>query len=252
MYEIILLVTGAIVGAMNAIAGGGMLIGFPVLVALGIPPIAANATAGIITIPGQISSAIGYRKYLRHVPLKYVVLLVPVAMGAAAGSLLLRQTSAEHFAEIIPLLVFFGVCLFVFQPLLHFRLHTHLKGRSKKILPLVLLCLAVLPIAFYGGYFGAGYGFLMLAFLGMTSLHDTHMMNGMKNISAIAMSVTAVTCLYTSGLIQWRDGLIMAAGCLAGGYIGAVGAQKVSSHKLRLFIICVGLLSVVYLALREY
>lgn len=252
MYEFTLIVTGVVVGAMNAIAGGGMLIGFPVLIALGMPPIFANATAGIITVPGQVSSAYGYRTYLRNVPFRYALLLIPIVLGSAIGSLLLRQTSAEHFAQLIPWLVFFGVCLFVFQPLVHFRLHTHLKGHSKRLFPLVLLCLAALPIAFYGGYFGAGYGFLMLAFLGMTSLRDVHMINGMKNISAIAMSATAITCLYTSGLIQWRDGLIMAAGCLIGGYVGALGAQKVSTHKLRLIIICIGLLSVVYLALHEY
>jgi uncharacterized membrane protein YfcA len=249
---IVLLLAGFIVGAMNAIAGGGMLIGFPVLVALGLPPLIANATGNVVTAPGQLSSAIGYWRYLRRVPKHYAWLLVPIVAGAAAGALTLRNTSAHDFAHIIPGLVLFGVALFAFQPLLHFHLHRHLKGRTKTVLPLVLLAIAMLPLCFYGGYFGAGYGFMMLAFLGFTNLPDTHMINAMKNVSAIFVSGTSVICLYSAHLIRWRSGLVMAAGSVVGGYIGARTAQKVSSHWLRITIITIGLCAVVYLGFKQY
>lgn len=252
MHDIIYLLTGFVVGAMNAIAGGGMLVGFPVLVATGIPPIVANATAYVINPLGQLCSAIGYRKYLRKVPRRYALLLIPNILGAMAGALLLRNTNPDHFARMIPLLVLFGVALFVFQPFLHFHLHGHLKGRTKRLLPLLLVGLAILPISFYGGYFGAGYGFLMLAFLGFTSIHDAHMMNAMKNVSAAVLSVVALICLYGSNLIDWRAGLIAAAGAAVGGYVGSRSALRVSSHLLRLFIITVGLSAVVYLFMVEY
>src|ERR1700761_5187414 len=123
--DIVLLLAGFVVGAMNALAGGGMLIGFPVLIAVGIPALFANATANIVVLPGQIASAFGYREYLRRVPLRYLLLLIPVILGAAAGSLTLRHTSTADFANIVPLLLLFGVGLFTFQPLLHFHLHSH-------------------------------------------------------------------------------------------------------------------------------
>lgn len=252
MHEIILILTGVVVGAMNAIAGGGMLIGFPILVALGLPPIVANATANIVSAPGQFTSALGYREFLRKVPRRYLLLLIPIVIGALFGSLALRYTPAEHFAHMIPVLVLFGVALFVFQPLMHFHLHSHLKGRSRRMLPIVLLGLAMLPLSFYGGYFGAGYGFMMLAFLGMTNLHDTHMINAMKNVAAIGVSTTAVIVLYGAHLIDWRTGAFMALGCMAGGYGGSRMAQRVSSHKLRIVIIIIGLVSVAYLGLTEY
>jgi uncharacterized membrane protein YfcA len=252
LTDIAVLLTGLVVGAMNAIAGGGMLLGFPILIALGIPPIVANATTPLAIGPGQISSAFGYREYLRKVPLRYAWLLMPIAAGASAGALLLRHTPADHFAKIIPLLLLFGVGLFALQPVLHIHFYKHIKGRKKSVWPLVWTGLAMLPISFYGGFFGVGYGFMMLAFLSFTNLKDAHLNNALKNVSAIIVCFASLLTLTNSGLINWRIGLFMAAGCLVGGYVGARSAQKVSSHSLRIFISLIGLCSVVYLALHEY
>ena len=250
--DIVLFVVGLAVGSMNAIAGGGMLVGFPVLIAFGLPPLIANATGNVVTAPGQLTSAIGYREYLRKVPLRYALLLIPIVVGAAIGSLTLRHTPPAHFAHLVPVLVLFGVALFAFQPLIHFHLHSHLKGRARTLAPLVFVGVAMIPLAFYGGYFGAGYGFLMLAFLGMTNLHDAHMMNAMKNVSAIFVAGTSMACLYSAHLINWHYGLVMAAGSMLGGYYGARGAQKVSTHWLRIVIICIGLMAATYLGIHEY
>lgn len=250
--EITLLFTGIVVGAMNAIAGGGMLVGLPIMIALGIPPITASATGVLVTSPGQLASAVGYRKYLHYIPRRYAWLLVPVVIGAAAGSFVLRGTSPEHFAELVPVLVLFGVGLFAFQPLMHFHLRRDLKGRAKSNWPFIFLAVTLLPVSFYGGYFGAGFGFLMLAFLSFANLHDTHTMNAMKNISAVFLAVTSMVCLAGTQLIDWRLGALMAVGSVIGGYFGARFAQRVSSHWLRIAIIAIGLLAVVYLAYCTY
>lgn len=250
--DILLLVVGCVVGAMNAIAGGGMLVGFPVLVALGIPPLTANATGGLISAPGQMASAFGYRNYLRRIPKRYAWLLVPCFIGAIFGALILRNTPPGDFNKMIPVLVLFGIVLFAFQPLLHFHLHKQIVFRRRAVPPLVIIGLALLPIAFYGAYFGPGYGFLMLAFLGFTKLPDTHMINAAKNVSATVVAGTAVACLTSAHLIDWHAGLFMATGSVIGGYAGARGAQKVSHHWLRIAIILIGLAAVVYLGLQEY
>src|ERR1700712_1191508 len=154
--DVALFLVGIVVGSMNAIAGGGMLVGFPVLIAFGLPPITANATGNVVTAPGQLTSAIGYWKYLRKVPLRYALLLIPIVIGAAVGALTLRNTPPANFARLVPILVLFGVALFAFQPLLHFHLHKLLKGRARTLAPMVFVGLAMLPLSFYGGYFGAG------------------------------------------------------------------------------------------------
>ena len=252
MVEIILFLTGLTVGAMNAVAGGGMLLGFPVMVALGIPPLTANVTANLVTAPGQLASAWGYRKYLRKVPKRFALLAPPLALGAVAGAITLRQTSANDFARLVPLLVLFGVVLFTVQPLLHFHLRQHLRGKHKTIIPLLLIALAMIPLSFYGGYFGAGFGFMMLAFLSFANLHDTHMMNAMKNVGAAIVSTTALLCLHNTGLFNWRLGAIMAVGAVIGGYSGARLSQRLSSHWLRIAVIVIGLSAVVYLGLQRY
>jgi uncharacterized membrane protein YfcA len=252
LHDIILFLVGIIIGTMNSIAGGGMLIGFPLLITLGLPPLIANATGALAVIPGQLTSAIGYHKYLAKVPWRYTLLLIPCLLGAIGGALTLRYTPAEHFARIVPLLVLFGVLLFAVQPFLHFHLHKHVTKRSRTLAPLLVLGLLLIPITFYGGYFGAGYGFLMLAFLGFTSMRDSHTISAMKNVSAVFVASASVACLSTAHMIHWRAGLIMAAGCAVGGFVGARSAQKVSTHWLRIAIIIIGVCAAAYLGFREY
>ena len=250
--DIIILFVGMIVGAMNAIAGGGMLIGFPVLLSLGVPPLVANVTANIITPPGQLAAVFAYRNYLRKVPRRYVLILPFVALGAVAGALTLRAMPSNNFAEMVPVLILFGVALFAFQPSLHLHLHSHLHGRKKNLLPILLIGVALLPITFYGGFFGAGYGFIMLAFLGLGKVHEVHMLAAMKNVSAILVSLISLAVLYSTGLIDWHIGLVMAVGTTIGGYLGARAAKRVSSYWLRIAVIVIGLAAAAHLGLKNY
>ena len=252
LTDLLLLLTGIVVGTMNAIAGGGMLLGFPVLLAIGLPALVANATSNIIILPGQLASAYGYRAYLKQVPRVYLWLLPPCAIGAAVGAYILRHTSSNSFEELVPGLILFAVVLFAFQPLLHFHLHKQLKTRKVDNRPLLYIGLALLPLAIYGGYFGAGFGFVILAFLGFTSLHDVHKMNALKNLAASTMAVVSIIVLLSAHLIDWRHGLVMAAGTTIGGYFGARLAQRLPSHTIRVIVITIGLVTAVYLFLRQY
>jgi uncharacterized membrane protein YfcA len=255
MHELILFIVGIIVGAMNAIAGGGMLIGFPVLVATGMPALIANATTCIIVLPGQITSAYGYRKYLTQIPKRYALLAIPCSLGAAIGTVILRHTSIESFEKLIPFLVVLAVVLFTFQPFLHRHAHHHIHGPKKhrnRWQPLVLLGLAFFPLAIYGGFFGTGIGFIMLAFLGFTRIHEFHRMTALKNMILISIVGTNFFCLLGSHLIDWRHGLFMAGGNAIGGLAGARGAQRVSSRSLRYAVIFIGMSAAIYLGFRSY
>lgn len=252
LTEIILFFVGTVVGAMNAVAGGGLLVGFPVLLAFGVPPIAANATGALVAGPGSLASAFGYRKFIRKVPKQYALLMIPCILGAAIGATLLRHTDPAKFDELVPLLVLLAVLLFAFQPFLHYQLHKHLSGKLKNARPLVLIGLALLPVAIYGGYFGAGFGFIMLAFLGFTKLHDMHQMNGLKNIAGACISITVLLCLFSAHLTDWKLGIAMGLGSVLGGYYGAHFSQRVSTHAVRIVIISTGLVTASYLAIHSY
>lgn len=251
-HDVLVFVAGIIVGVMNAIAGGGLLIGFPALIAAGLSPLAANITGNIVVLPGLLSSIYGYRQYLKKVPRRYAILMIPCFIGAAVGAIILRVTPAARFQELVPGLVLFAVLLFAFQPFLHHRLHRHMHGKSKKRTSLVPLGIALIPMAVYGGYFGAGFGFMMLAFLGFTKLHEIHQMNAIKNVAGAVISVTSIVFLISTHHINWHFGLIMAGGNLIGGYVGARVAQRISSHSIRIIVIVIGLTTATYLGLRNY
>ena len=110
----------------------------------------------------------------------------------------------------------------------------------------------ILPIAAYGGFFGPGFGFLMLAFLGFTTLKDVHQMNGIKSFAGGTCAFAAAVTLSGSHLIDWRTGAVMAVGSCLGGYGGARLSQRFSSHASRIIVIVIGLMAAVYLAVRTY
>ena len=248
MHELLLFLVGIIIGVMNAIAGGGMLIGFPVMLAVGMPPLAANITGHFVVLPGSAAATYSYRKFIKRLSKQYILLLIPIIAGGAFGAILLRNTSAKQFQNIVPILIYSAVLLFAFQPLIHFHLNRHIRGQLKGFLPLLLIGLALFPVAIYGGYFGAGFGFIMLAFLGFTKLHEIHQMTGLRNLAALCISVVSLIILYPTHLINWRYGLIMASGGAIGAYYGANISQKISSHNLRIIVVIIGICTATYLA----
>lgn len=254
LQDLELFLAGLMVGGMNSIAGGGMLFGFPIMVASGMPALVANATANIVVLPGNIGSVYGYKKYLRRVPRYYLLLLVPAMAGAAVGAWILRRTTPQNFEQLVPWLILGAVALFSFQPALHSQLEQHLHGpkRKRNAQQLWVVGAAILPLSIYGGYFGAGFGFIMLAFLSFTKLRDhIHRMNALKNLTAICVSSASLMVLLTSHLIDWHHGLVMGAGCLTGGYSGARFAQRLPSHIIRIVVIIIGLASAAYLGLHS-
>lgn len=244
--------TGLVVGTMNAIAGGGGLVGYPILLAVGLPPLTADATSFIAVLPGQISSAVGYRNFLRRVPKLYLVLLVPCALGAAIGAHLLKSTSFDEFSALVPFLVLFSVGLFALQPFLHIHLMRHIRSRHKNIFKFSLLGIAFFIMTIYGGYFGVGLGFSLLALIGFTNVGEIHMMNGMKNIASIVVMLVAIASIYNAHLIHWEYGLVVGLGGLVGGFVGSHLAQRVSSHSIRITVIVAGLTTALYLLVKYH
>lgn len=250
MLSIGLFITCFLAGLVNSVAGGGILVVFPALLAVGMPPVTANATSNLISWPGALSSAYGYRSHLRRLPRKYLLLLLPCVTGALIGSFLLIQTDSAQFEQIVPWLVLTAVGLFMVQPYLHHRLARNLTAH--RTAPLVMIGIALLPMAVYGGYFGAGLGFLMLAFLGFTRLSDLHQINGLKNLASAVITLVCTVYFGLTGLIDWQYAPIMIIASALGGYIGARGAQHINKRVMHAFIIVLGLVLAAVLFIGYY
>ena len=277
--QLVLAALAAAAGAaVNAIAGGGTLITFPTLIALGIPPIVANATSSVALWPGTLGSMWGYRRELTGAHAWAVRFAIPSLAGGIVGALLLLRTSTEAFSAIVPFLVLGATALFIAQG----PLAAHLRRRQEAAQtavdppgtvragddPIVALeattgqttSLAAPPIAFlvyqflvsiYGGYFGAGMGILMLAALGFMGLVNIHQMNGLKNWGATCINLVAVTIFAVSGIVNWPIALVMAVGAGAGGYAASGLAQRVEQRTVRRLIIVIGLASGVWLLAQQ-
>ena len=245
---ILLLGAGLIAGLVNAVAGGGALLVYPLLISFGLPPIVANASTTLTLWPGALSSAYGYRQSIRKIPKAYFFLLIPSAIGGLIGAIILRKTSNHVFSQIVPLLMLAGVLLIALQPVIHKKL-LKTRGKSSKTstLNIVLVAIPLFALAIYGGYFGAGFGIVMLALLGLTRLTNIHQMNGLKNLSGASINIVASVYFIAYGLVNWKYIPILLVGSILGGYLGSTYSNKLPTAVIRGFIIIAGIAVAAYL-----
>jgi uncharacterized protein len=246
----------ALGGGVNSIAGGGTLLTFPALVALGVPPVIANATSTVALWPGSAGSIWGYRGELAGAGRWAFWFALPSLMGGAVGATLLLHTPAARFAALVPWLVLAATTIFVVQgPFLRAlrargAAHVAIAGGDAAITaarPAAGVLVAQLAIGAYGGYFGAGIGILMLAALGFMGLSNIHRMNGLKAWGGLCINAMAAGIFIVGGLVSWRIALAMAGGSITGGYVGARVAQRVPQAWVRWSVVVVGLSSGVWL-----
>lgn len=237
-------------GVMNGIAGGGTLVTFPAIIALGLSPLVANATSTIGLLPGAAGSMWGYRSHLAGARPWVLRLTLPSFLGGAAGALLLLRTGEERFAAIVPFLVLGATVLFMCQGPLMRRLGRAESDATPAGLAGSLFFLTQFLVGIYGGYFGAGVGILMLASFGILGLRNIHRMNGLKNWGGLCMNLVAAGIFVFSGIVDWPVALAMAVGGLLGGYTGSRVAQRVGEVVVRGAVVGIGLASFVWLYLR--
>jgi uncharacterized protein len=237
-----LFIAGAVAGAINSVAGGGTLISFPALIAFGVLPVPANATNTAAVCPGALSSAYAYRHDLPKEHGLLTLLLLPSLLGGLLGAWVLAETPNWLFARIVPFLVLFATVLFAARKRFAARLGFASSGEAHTSLGArVWGFMFQLFVAAYGGYFGAGIGILMLASLGVMGLRDIHRMNAIKTILSFLINGMALIYFIAKGLVVWHIALLMAAGAILGGYVGARLAKRVNQKYLQLFIVGVGL-----------
>ena len=233
-------------GMVNALAGGGTLITFPVLLAVGIPAVAANVTSTVALCPGYLSATFSQAKDLRGQARRVWLALPAAAIGGLLGGLLLLHTSEKVFRTAVPFLILLASGLLALQgPLRNFLLRqTGHTGTG-------LECWAALPIgmaAVYGGYFGAGVSVVVLAVLGLMMDDSLTRLNALKQAIAFSINIAAACLFVFSGQVQWWIVLIMTIGSLIGGTLGGRLAGRIKPAILRWIVVTIGLtVGIIYL-----
>ncbi len=246
-----LFIAGVIGGAINSVAGGGTLVSFPALIAFGVPTIIANATNTAAVCPGSMSSALAYRNDMPKGGGLLWTLLLPSFAGGLAGAVILAITPESLFARIVPFLILFATLIFATRDLIARVVNlSHHEGDRVGLAGRIWGFCFQFFVAAYGGYFGAGIGILMLASLSLMGLRDIHRMNAIKTVLATIINGTALVYFILHRLVSWPLAILMATGCIVGGYFGAHYAKGVDQKRLRVFIVTIGLLVSLWLFVR--
>jgi uncharacterized membrane protein YfcA len=224
-------------GMVNALAGGGTLITFPVMTAVGIPPVMANVTNAVALCPGYFGGTWAQRKDLAGQGARLKLLLPLGALGGVLGAWLLLASGEKLFRALVPWLILGASALLAAQdPLRRWLIK---RGRPAGDAPLG----AALPIAsaaVYGGYFGAGLGVVMLATLGLTLDDSLNRLNAVKQALSFVINIAAALFFLGSDQVLWPVVGVMAVAALAGGSLGGRLASVIPAPRLRLLVIAIG------------
>lgn len=239
---------GVAAGAVNAIAGGGSLISFPALLAVGYPNIQANVTNTVALWPGYVGGVAGYHTELTGQRGRIIAFSVTSVIGTAAGCGLLLATPAGVFAALVPVLVTVASLLLALQPWLKRRLSAseRINGTAHR----VLLHGAMLLGGVYGGYFGAGLGVMLLGVLGVFVHDHLQRLNAVRAVLSLVINTVAVAAFALFGPVRWDAVAVMAVASLVGGFLGARVARLLSPAVLRAVVVTFGLSVALTLAIR--
>jgi uncharacterized protein len=214
-------------GALNAAAGGGVLIAYPLLLVIGLAPVTANATSTAGALPTAVGAAISYRAELRSQAALIRRLAQYVALGGLAGATLLLVLPASSFEALVPWLVLAATLSVAVQPLLANQAARAQTGRDR------WLGTGTALSGVYGGYFGAGNSVLMFGVLGWRLPHNPHQLNALKNCLVGVANLAGTVVLAGAGLIDWGVAAALAVGSFIGGRYGAAAAKHLPPNALR-------------------
>lgn len=238
MIWLILAAAGFGAGVVNAVAGGGSLLSFPALLLTGMGSVQANATNTLAVWPGTVSSTWAYRRIIGEERRRALILAIPSALGGVAGSWVLLNTSQKLFDAVVPWLILFACLLVALQVPIGRFVQAHRAQGEGAVPP--ALWVAQLVVSFYGGYFGAGMGIVMLAAMGILLPSSLQHANGLKLVCSLVINGVAAVYFLVMGTASLPHAALMAAASIAGGLAGAKLAQRLPSGIMRTVVVVYG------------
>jgi uncharacterized membrane protein YfcA len=244
---LIILGAAAAAGALNVLVGGGSLITYPTLLALGHPPVLANVSNNLGIIPGNTAGVLAYRPLLAGHRSRLLALLPPSLLGGLSGAILLLALPATLFAAVVPLLIALASVLMALQPRIRAWIDQRHGSPQEPGLPLLA---GVFLSGLYGGYFGAAQGVLLLAVMAVGLDEGLQRLNGFKNALVLSVNATAAVVFIGFSRVDWRVTALIAVGTAAGGWLGGRYGRRIPEALLRRVIMAAGLVVAAVLAMR--
>lgn len=227
-------------GAINALAGGGTLITFPLLMAVGVPAVAANVTNTVALSPGYFSAALAQRQDLKGQKQRLWLFVPAGFIGGILGGILLLHTREQAFRALVPYLILFAAILLALQDQVRQWLVHRIESSGGMMPNRLWTALPVLLAAIYGGYFGAGVSVIILAVIGISLSDSITRLNALKQAIAFGTNLAAALLFLFSKQVVWPAAAIMAAGAILGGFLGGKLAGRMKPAHLRWTISTLG------------
>ena len=227
-----------VAGGINAVAGGGTLVSFPVLIGLGVPSVNANVTNTVALCPGYFGGAYAQRDALDDQRGRARRLLPVSAVGGLVGSVLLVLTSDAVFRNLVPVLILTACALLGFQDVIKRRVFSNRSHAHREAPPVLMV--GVFLSAIYGGYFGAGLGIMLLAVLGLLLDDQLTKLNALKTLLSFTINIVAALFFVFSGKVEWAYAAVMAPASLVGGHLGGSMVGRLDPKVLRVIVIAFG------------
>jgi uncharacterized membrane protein YfcA len=240
----LLVVAGLAAGAVNAVAGGGSLISFPALLAVGFPSVAANVTNAVAILPSYLGGSLAYREELTGQRRLTIALGATSAVGAFAGAWLLVISPEHVFERIVPFLILVSCGLLVAQPAIsRFRRPPSSEAAHRSL----ALHLSQLAVSLYGGYFGGGLGILLLAVLALHVQESLQRLNALKGMLSLVVGAVSAAYFALFAPVAWGPAAMMAVASFIGGHAGVGIARRLTPPILRGVVVAFGLSVAVWL-----
>jgi uncharacterized protein len=244
--------TGIVAGIIASIIGGAAVVTYPALIATGVPPQLAAMSNLASIMPATMLAALADRSQLPPFNRAFVGLIVASIIGAGLGAAFLVTTPERMFAQIVPLLLGFATVLFAYSERIGAWLRMRAEGRGHAITLNFASLKVILPVSFYGGYFGAGVGILMLGVFSLATGGDYRAANVAKNFVSSLNGLAATLVFATQGTVLWPQTLALAAGTIAGGLIGSYVARIIPRNVVRILVVAVGVALTIAFARRYW
>jgi uncharacterized protein len=251
LLHILLLVAAGIVGGIiSSLVGGAAIVTYPALLSVGLPPVTATVCNLVALTPGNFFAALYDRGQLPPFDRAFIGLVAASLTGALIGASVLLITPERVFGYFVPVLMAFATVLFAYAG----RISTLLRARAtaKGAHRWAHSISVIFPVSFYGGYFGAGVGVLLLGVLSIGTGGDYRAANVTKNLVTSLNSAVAAALFIVQGAVLWPPTLLMLTGALVGAFIGARLAQVVPHAIMRVVVTIVGALLTVVFAWRYW
>ncbi|MFH4964059.1 sulfite exporter TauE/SafE family protein [Gaetbulibacter sp. M235] len=252
IFTLTMLLLASILGSsLNAVAGGGGFITYPSLIFSNIPNLNANGISTVALWPGNITSAVAYRKDIELSRKLILYFVMSISLGGFVGAYLFLNTSSTLFSIFVPFFLLFTWLLFVFSKTIRNYFSSYLTDLHF-ITPNYFHIVFMFFIGIYGGYFGAGLGMIILTAFSLLGLKKLNEMNGIKVILvSFNNGIAALTYIF-SGIVIWQYTLVMIIGALIGGFYGAKLTRQINQNFLHNFVIVIGAIITLIFFYKQY